>query len=131
MGIAVTSFLRFLYPVAVIGLVAGSLFGQVAAGQWVQAPGTGWGQIQVSHQQAKDGFDEEGNVVPLVQTPGDEGESIITTLRMTVALGLVRGLDVWIDVPYHRQEFNTTNPVTEDLVGTGFGDPRGYLRMGP
>lgn len=131
MGIAVISFLRLLPPIGVICVVAGSLFGQVAAGQWVQAPGTGWGQIQVAHQQAKNGFDEEGEVVPLVQTPGDEGESIITTLRVTVALGLIRGVDVWIDVPYHRQAFNTTNPLTEDLVNTGFGDPRGSLRMGP
>jgi len=97
--------------------------------QWVETPGTGWVQVQVSHQQTEDGFNEEGDVVPLVRTPGDEGQSIITTARFTGALGLVRGVDAWVDIPYHRQEFNASR--TEDLTNTGFGDPRVYLRVGP
>lgn len=107
------------------------LSGPTAAAQWVEAPGTGWAQLQISHQRTEDGFNGEGEVVPLVQTPGDDGESTITTVRFTGALGLVQGLDVWADVPVHRQEFNSSNPVTEDLRDTGFGDPRVYLRMGP
>lgn len=102
-----------------------------ASAQWVEAPGTGWAQLQVSHQQTQDGFNETGEVVPLVQTPGDEGESIITTVRFTGAVGVFGGVDTWIDVPVHRQAFTTTNPVTEDLLNTGFGDPRAYVRVGP
>ncbi len=102
-----------------------------ASGQWVEPPGTGWAQVQVSHQQTQDRFDEDGDVVPLVQTPGDDGESIITTARLAGALGLVRGVDAWVDVPYHRQVFNTSRRESEDVSDAGFGDPRVYLRVGP
>lgn len=107
------------------------LWSPTASAQWVEPPGAGWVQLQVSHQQTEEGFDENGEVVPLIQTPGDEGESIISTVRVTGALGLVQGLDAWLDVPFHRQEFNSSNAVTEDLLDTGFGDPRVYLRIGP
>lgn len=99
-----------------------------ASAQWVKAPGTGWVQLQVAHQQTEDGFDEDGEIVPLAPAQ-DEGQSIITTARFTGALGLVNGMDAWVDVPYHRQEFNASR--TEDLTNTGFGDPRVYLRVGP
>lgn len=123
--------MRRTYTAGVVLALTALLFSPSASAQWVEAPGTGWVQLQVSHQQTEDGFNEDGESVPLVQTPGDDGESIITTVRFTGALGLVQGLDAWVDVPFHRQEFNSSNPVTEDLLDTGFGDPRVYLRVGP
>lgn len=102
-----------------------------ASAQWTEEPGTGWIQLNVSYQQTRNGFDRDGEVVPLVQTPGDDGESTIATVRFTGALGLVRGIDSWIDVPFHHQRFTTANPVTDDLTNTGFGDPRIYLRVEP
>lgn len=124
-------FMHRTYAVGLLLTLATLLVSPPASAQWVEAPGTGWAQLQVSHQQTEDGFNEDGETVPLVQTPGDDGESIITTVRFTGALGLFRGLDAWVDVPFHRQEFNSSNPVTEDLLDTGFGDPRVYLRVGP
>ena len=118
-------------PGFLLGALAVLLAPPVASAQWVEAPGTGWAQVQVSHQQTEEGFNGEGNIVPLVQTEGDEGESTITTVRFTEALGLVWGVDAWIDVPFHRQEFDTSNPVTENLLDTGFGDPQVYLRASP
>lgn len=109
-----------------LGLV-GLLVAPIARAQWVEAPGTGWAQIQVAHQQTQDGFNEDGNVEPLALA--QDGQSIITTVRFTGALGLVRGVDAWVDVPFHRQEFNASR--TSDLLTTGFGDPRVYLRIGP
>jgi len=126
-----TVFLRRMRLVGLFIGLAALLASPTASAQWGEGPGTGWAQLQVSHQQTQDGFNEEGNIVPLVQTEEDEGESIITTVRFTGALGLVRGVDAWVDLPFHRQEFNTSNPVTEDLLDTGFGDPRVYLRVGP
>jgi len=123
--------LRRMRPAALFVVLVALLAAPPTSAQWVETPGTGWVQVQVSHQQTEDGFNEEGDVVPLVQTPGDEGQSIITTVRLTGALGLVRGVDAWVDLPFHRQEFNTSNPVTDDLLDTGFGDPRVYLRVGP
>lgn len=115
-------------PVGLLVALLVLLVVPAASAQWVEAPGTGWAQVQVSHQQTQDGFDREGDVVDL--TPAQEkGQSIITTARFTGALGLVRGIDAWVDVPYRRQEFNASR--TEDLTNTGFGDPRVYLRAGP
>jgi hypothetical protein len=121
---------RLHTPVLLLGL-AFALTVPTASGQWVEAPGTGWVQLQIAHQQTRDGFDEEGDVVPLVQTPGDDGQSVITTVRFTGALGLLRGVDAWVDVPYHRQAFNTSRRESEDVSDVGFGDPRVYLRVAP
>ncbi len=96
-------------------------------GQWVESPGTGWINIQVAHQQTQEGFNKKGNVVALDELDPD-ARSIITTARFTGALGLVRGVDTWFDLPLHRQEFEGSGA---DLLTTGFGDPRIFLRAGP
>jgi hypothetical protein len=96
-------------------------------GQWVEAPGTGWVQLQVAHQRTQEGFSKDGTVVPLDELDPD-AESITTTARLTGALGLFRGLDAWVDLPLHRQAFNGSG---SDLLTTGLGDPRVFLRAGP
>ncbi len=96
-------------------------------GQWVESPGTGWINIHVAHQQTQEGFNKNGNVVALDELDPD-ARSIITTARFTGALGLVRGVDTWFDLPLHRQEFEGSG---SDLLTTGFGDPRIFLRAGP
>lgn len=105
-------------------LLAG-LLAAPAAGQWVEPPGTGWVQVQVSHQDTNRRFDENGDVEPLFN---EGARSVTTTLRLTGALGLWRGLDVWVDAPFHRLTFND---VTRDRLSTGPGDPRLFLRVGP
>jgi len=96
-------------------------------GQWVEPPGTGWVNLQVAHQTTDTGFNKDGNVVPLDELD-PEAQSVITTARLTGALGLVRGLDAWLDLPVHRQEFTGSG---SDLLTTGLGDPRVFLRVGP
>jgi hypothetical protein len=96
-------------------------------GQWVEPPGTGWVNLQVSHQQTREGFNKNGTVVALDELD-PEAQSTITTARFTGALGLVRGVDTWVDLPLHRQEFEGSG---SDLLTTGFGDPRIFLRAGP
>lgn len=96
-------------------------------GQWVEPPGTGWLQLQVAHQRTETGFSKTGTVVPLDELD-PEAQSIITTARVTGALGLVRGVDTWVDLPLHRQSFEGSG---SDLLTTGFGDPRVFLRAGP
>ncbi|MEF8817294.1 MAG: transporter [Salinibacter sp.] len=96
-------------------------------GQWVEAPGTGWVQLQVAHQSTQEGFSRTGTVVSLDELD-PSARSIVTTARLTGALGLVRGLDTWVDLPLHRQEFNGSG---SDLLTTGLGDPRVFLRAGP
>lgn len=96
-------------------------------GQWVEAPGTGWAQLQIAHQRTQTGFGRMGTVVPLDELDPD-AQSVITTARFTGALGLFRGVDAWVDVPLHRQSFEGSG---SDLRTTGLGDPRLFLRAGP
>jgi len=110
-----------------LAVLLGALAPGPSHGQWVEAPGTGWVQLQVSHQSTQEGFSKDGNVVPLDELDPD-AQSIITTARLTGALGLFRGLDAWVDLPIHRQEFNGSG---SDLLTTGLGDPRVFLRAGP
>lgn len=109
-----------LSVVLLAGLLAGPAFGQ-----WVESPGTGWVKVQFSHQDTNRRFDENGDTELLFN---EGARSITTTLRFTGALGLWRGLDMWVDAPFHRLAFND---VTRDRLSTGPGDPRLFLRAGP
>ena len=113
----------------IIGLVV--LFSLLATtprhGQWVEPPGTGWINLQVAHQTTERAFDKNGNIVSLGEVV-EGARSTITTVRVSGALGLVRGIDVWGDLPFHRQEFNSPG---SDLLTTGAGDARVFLRAGP
>lgn len=110
--------------IAVLLLVLGTTPG---IGQWVEAPGTGWVTVQLAHQTTETGFNRTGDVVPLDELD-PEARSLITTARLTGALGLVRGVDAWGDLPVHRQAFTGSG---SDLLTTGVGDPRVFLRAGP
>ena len=93
--------------------------------QWIEAPGTGWVKLQVAHQDTRDRFDENGTVEPYFN---EGARSITTTVRLSAAIGLLRGLDAWMDVPYYRLAFND---VVRDRLTTGVADPRLFLRVGP
>lgn len=113
--------------IAGLAVVLGALVASPCHGQWVEPPGTGWLQIRISHQSTQEGFNKNGTVVPLDELDPD-ARSVTTTARFTGALGLVRGIDAWFDVPIHRQSFTGSG---SDLLSTGVGDPRFYLRTGP
>jgi len=113
--------------VAVITVLFSLLGTLPSHGQWVEPPGTGWINLQIAHQTTDTGFNGDGNVVSLDELD-PEARSIITTARLTGALGLVRGVDAWVDLPVHRQEFTGSG---SDLLTTGLGDPRVFLRAGP
>lgn len=95
-----------------------------ARGQWTESPGDGWVQVSVYHQDTKRRFDAGGDVEPIF----DEGHAVNTSLYVTGAVGLVRGLDAWIQVPFHRLRFDD---VAADRVRTGLGEPRLFLRVDP
>lgn len=93
--------------------------------QWVEAPGTGWVDVAVTHQDTNLKFNRDGNVTDF---DTEDARSVTTTVRVTGALGLFRGVDAWVDVPYHRLAFND---VQADRLQTGIADPRLFLRAGP
>lgn len=108
-----------------LGLLVGGLFASSSRGQWIEPPGTGWAKLQVSHQDTRDRFDENGTVEPFFN---ENARAVTTTVRFTGAVGLWRGLDMWADVPAHRLVFNDA---VQDRLSTGPGDPRLFLRTGP
>lgn len=111
--------------VALSAFLLAGLYPGPAAGQWVEPPGTGWATFQLAHQDARTRFRIDGNREPLSR---DGARSIATTVRLTGALGLWRGIDVWADVPFRRLKFSTSDRTRRS---TGISDPRLYLRIGP
>ncbi len=93
--------------------------------QWVEPPGQGWVQVSVYYHNTRNRYDEDSKVRRLFS---EGGRSITSSVFLTAAGGLVRGLDAWVQVPYHRLQFND---VVDERESTGIGDPRVHLRIGP
>ncbi len=108
-----------------IWLIVSGFAALASYGQWIEPPGTGWATLRVAHQDTRDRFDENGTVESYFN---EDARSITTTVRFSGAIGLWRGLDAWVDVPYHRLAFNDA---TRDRLSTGLADPRFFLRVGP
>ena len=107
-------------------LVAVGASGSVApaAAQWVEEPGAGWAALAVYHQNTRHEFRSNGDERPIFPN----GQAITTSTFLTVALGLTRGLDVWVQPSFHHLQFDD---VTADRSSTGFGDTRLWLRAAP
>ncbi len=116
--------IRFI-SVLVIGVLLS--FGPVlpSRGQWVEAPATGWVELQGAYQNTDARFDENADREPLFN---EDAQSITTTVRLTGAVGIWRGLDAWVNVPVHHLQFDD---VTRERTSAGIGDPRVHLRVGP
>lgn len=95
-----------------------------AAAQWVEAPGHGWVQLSVYHHVTRERFAADGGLEPLFN---EEGQSVTTSVFLTGTVGVVRGVDLWAQVPYHRLEFND---VAAARSNAGLSDPRVYVRVG-
>ncbi len=96
-----------------------------AFSQWIEAPGYGWIQVAVYHHNTTTRYDEQGNNESLFN---QGGRSITTSVFFTGVLGLVRGIDLWVQAPIHYLEFNDA---VEARKSTGIGDPRFHIRVGP
>lgn len=107
------------------GFLAALLISAPARGQWVEAPGEGWVDLTLAHHATTTRFDENGNTEPLFN---EDSRSVTTSAFLTGALGLVRGLDVWAEAPFHRLQFDDA---VQERTSTGLGDPRVFLRLGP
>ncbi len=93
--------------------------------QWIEEPGRGWVQVTVYHHDTRKRFDPSRSVEPLFN---EGGRSITTSFFLTAVAGIVRGADVWVQVPYNRLEFND---VADERLSVGIGDPKLHLRLGP
>ncbi len=106
-------------------LLAGSLaFAAPATTQWLEAPAEGWIDVTIYHHDTRSRFDYSREESPIQ----NQGHAVATSLFLTGAVGLVRGIDLWLQLPYHRLRFDDA---ARDRVSHGIGDPRVFLRMGP
>ncbi len=89
-----------------------------------EAPGTGWVQLTVFHLNTRDQFGPNGRSAPYFA----DGHLITTSLIATAVVGIVRGVDVWAQLPVHTVRFEEASGAR---ASTGLGDPRFYVRVGP
>ncbi|MEX2526239.1 MAG: hypothetical protein WEA09_01260 [Gemmatimonadota bacterium] len=94
------------------------------SGQWIQPQGTGWLDLTVSHLDTRDQFWVDGSQ----RRMANDGHAVTSSLFLTSAVGVVRGLDVWLQLPFHRLRFDD---FTGERLRTGVGDPLLHVRVGP
>lgn len=112
---------RFIVGCALLGMLLPS----EGRAQWIEEPGRGWAQVTIYHHDSRKRFDPTGSVEPLFNAGG---RSITTSFFLTAVVGIVRGVDVWVQAPYNRLEFND---VVDERLSVGIGDPKLHLRLGP
>lgn len=95
-----------------------------ASAQWLEAPGQGWVDLVVYHQDTREAYDSRGTPRPF----SGDGHAVSTSTFLTVAGGIAPGLDAWIQLPYHRLEYDDA---VDDRLRRGIGDTRLYLRTAP
>ncbi len=105
----------------VVGLAA--LATSVEA-QWVEVPGEGWVDLTVYYIDTREHFDFDGEVRDFFA----DGHAVSTSAFLTVAAGILPGVDGWLQVPYHRLRFDDASG---DRVRSGIGDTNVYLRIRP
>ena len=96
-----------------------------AEAQWVEQPGHGWVQLGAYHHDTTKRFDEQRNVESLFN---EDSRSITTSLILTGAIGVYKGVDIWGQLPVHRLAFND---IAANRESSGLGDPRFHIRIGP
>ena len=97
-----------------------------ASAQWVEPPGRGWLDLSVFHLDTREAFHSGGEVRAF--DPFTQGHAVSTSVFATVAVGLARGIDGWVQIPYQRLRFDDLGG---DRLRTGIGDTRFYLRVQP
>lgn len=105
-----------------VGLVLFSVSGLRA--QWVEAPGKGWVQLSLYHQDTDEQFGPGGDRQPIT----NQGESVATVLFVTAAGGIAPGVDAWVQLPLQRLDFSDA---AGERTRSGIGDGSLFLRVAP
>ena len=86
--------------------------------------GAGWLQVSLSGQRATEGFNPLGDRQDFI----GGSEFVTASVYLTGAYGVVEGLEIWGQVPFHRLSVEGSGGSSE---GTGLGDLRAALRVSP
>jgi len=117
-------------PEVGVGLMAFLVLSVLAVGpgalsaQWVSSPGEGWVDLSLFHHDTKRTFDQNGEA----RTIFAEGRAVTTSIFLTGTVGVWRGVDLWVDLPFHRLRFDNAGG---ERTSVGVGDPRLFVRAGP
>lgn len=110
-----------------VGLLAMAVMVPAApplAAQWVEAPRKGWVQFALYHHDTGEEFNFDG----VRRDIRNGGHAVATSSFITAAFGVVDGVDVWVQLPYHRIDYSDFGG---DRVRSGVGDVRAHVRVAP
>lgn len=93
------------------------------AGIGILPRGAGWLQVTGYHARSSEFFGPDGANRPFLS----DGRTTTSSLFLTAAGGVARGVELWVQVPVHRVGFNDE---TGSLNRVGVGDPRVSARVG-
>ena len=105
-------------------LLAPLLFPTGGHAQWLSPPGEGWIDVKAIYHDTDETFDHTGDR----RTIFADGRAITRSLFLTGTVGVRKGVDVWVQAPFHRLRFNDAGG---ERASAGLGDPRGFVRVGP
>lgn len=88
------------------------------------APGSGWVQLSLFRQISSEFFDPTGSRIAFL----GQGEVRTHSLLLTASAGVLRGVDVWAQLPVHSLTFRDGSGQRDRL---GLGDPRASVRISP
>lgn len=87
-------------------------------------PGAGWVQVSAFRQSSDEFFNPNSEPQPFLA----QGEVRTSSLYLTGAVGVIPGLDAWVQVPLHHIRYADVGGQRER---TGIGDPRVSVRVSP
>ncbi|TVP58483.1 MAG: hypothetical protein EA351_03655 [Gemmatimonadales bacterium] len=93
-------------------------------GQWVTAPGEGWVDVGTFYHDTRESYDHTGTRKEIFADGHARTLSVFTTLNV----GILRGLDVWAQVPFHHLRFDD---LARERTSSGLGDPKFFVRISP
>ena len=117
-GLVATGLVAACLVVCLVGVTA------PAHAQWVEPPGEGWLALAVYHQDTGEQFGIDGDPRSLFA----DGRAVTTSSFLTAATGIVRGVDLWAQLSFHRLRYDD---LAGDRQSTGPGDVRVWLRVAP
>jgi hypothetical protein len=94
------------------------------AAQWVNGPGEGWVDFTVYLQDTRETYELDGVRRDIFA----DGRARTLSTFLTASLGLIRGLDAWVQIPFHRLRFDDAGG---ERLSSGLGDPRLHVRIDP
>jgi len=92
--------------------------------QWTSDKGKAWLDLSSYYHDTRTQFWFDGTEIELFE----EGHIVTSATFLTGSVGLSKGLDAWIQIPFVRSQFDD---IAGQRTSQGLGDPRFYIRADP